>query len=269
MSGANPADADFNNRAVVPGWADYLARWEADSAAVYREREVLRDIAYGPRPRNRLDLFRAATPGRPTVTYIHGGYWQWNDKEHQAFTALGPLGLDLNVAVIEHSLAPEVPMAAIVAEARAAMRFIAANLADWGCAPRGLIAAGTSSGAHLAACCMDIEGVDAGLLVSGCYDLAPFLPTSYNAAMGLDAETARALSPVTRPVARRQVVLAGARELPAIREQGACYAAAIPAGLGRFAEIAGHDHFSVVDDYARPDGAVMAHLAALVEVLAR
>ena len=73
--------------AIVAGWA-------ARSARVRRERPGHLDLAYGVSPRERLDLFLAADPKAPTLAFIHGGYWQMNDKESFAFFAEGllPLG---------------------------------------------------------------------------------------------------------------------------------------------------------------------------------
>jgi arylformamidase len=39
------------------------------------------DLRYGEGPRQRLDFFAGRRPGAPTLAYIHGGYWQMNDKE--------------------------------------------------------------------------------------------------------------------------------------------------------------------------------------------
>lgn len=260
------ADAAFNNRAIIPDWQSYLDRWTSRSAQSYVQLRCERDIPYGPRPRQRLDFFPASQPGRPLITYIHGGYWQWNDKEQQAFTVAGPAGLDLNVAVLEHSLAPEFNLPAIIAEIRTAMGFLYSKLAEWNCDPRGIIAAGTSSGAHLAACCLDMEQVCAGFLVSGCYDLTPFVETSYNDALALDIATAQAASPLGRGQGKPVHILCGALELPAIQRQSRLFAASLDPARSVDA-LTGLHHFSIVDDYADPKGQVMSSLAELVSGL--
>ena len=56
---------------------------------VRREHAGHLDLAYGDGPRERLDLFLAADPKAPTLAFIHGGYWQMNDKENFAFFAEG------------------------------------------------------------------------------------------------------------------------------------------------------------------------------------
>ena len=57
-------------------------------------------------PRQRLDIFPCGTPGAPTLVYIHGGYWQMNDKEPYAFLGEGLLPAGFNLALIEYTLAP-------------------------------------------------------------------------------------------------------------------------------------------------------------------
>src|SRR3954449_818339 len=74
-------DAAYNNTAAVPERDAIVADWAARSARVRREREGHLDLHYGDGPRERLDLFLAADPNAPTLAFIHGGYWQMNDKE--------------------------------------------------------------------------------------------------------------------------------------------------------------------------------------------
>src|SRR5215471_125186 len=74
-------DAAYNNSAAVPERDAIVADWAARSARVRREYAGRLDLAYGETPRERLDLFLAADPQAPTLVFIHGGYWQMNDKE--------------------------------------------------------------------------------------------------------------------------------------------------------------------------------------------
>jgi hypothetical protein len=77
-------DAAYNNSAAVPERDAIFADWAARSAKVRREYAGRLDVAYGDAPRERLDLFLAADPQAPTLAFIHGGYWQMNDKENFA-----------------------------------------------------------------------------------------------------------------------------------------------------------------------------------------
>lgn len=258
-------DVAYNNRAVVPDWQGYLDRWRARSSALYAEVPVARDLRYGTAPRQRIDLFACGRTAAPVVLFLHGGYWQWNDKEGQAFIAAGLLPHGIDVAIGEYTLAPEATMGAICAEAQAMVRWLAARLPG-----RPLFVSGISTGAHLVALTLGEACVRGGLLISGIYDLEPIRLSSLNAPIGMDAAEARRWSPLhaipprTAPV----VVAHGAAERPEIRRQSADYAAALQA-LGRPARllpVADADHFSVLEQLAVPDG-VLAR--ALVDLIAR
>jgi arylformamidase len=82
-------DVAYNNSAAVPERDAIVADWAARSAKLGREYAGQLDLAYGDAPRERLDLFPAADPKGPTLAFIHGGYWQMNDKESFAFFAEG------------------------------------------------------------------------------------------------------------------------------------------------------------------------------------
>jgi arylformamidase len=95
----------YNNTAAVPERSAIVADWAARSARVRRERADHLDLVYGDSPRERLDLFLAPNRRAPTLTFVHGGYWQMNDKENFAFLAEGLLLLGINLAVVEYTLA--------------------------------------------------------------------------------------------------------------------------------------------------------------------
>jgi arylformamidase len=57
----------------------------------------------------------------PTLAFIHGGYWQMNDKEGTTFLAEGVLPHGINFALIEYTLAPAAGLDRIVAEVRCAV----------------------------------------------------------------------------------------------------------------------------------------------------
>jgi acetyl esterase/lipase len=96
----------------------------ARSAKVRREYAGHLELAYEDTPRERLDLF-LADPKAPTLAFIHGGYWQMNDKENFAFFAEGLLPLGINLAVIEYTLAPAARLDRIVSEVGRSVRWLA------------------------------------------------------------------------------------------------------------------------------------------------
>ena len=106
---------------TADGWVGVTALTPQQWFALCKQIDRL-DLAYGDTPRERLDLFLAADPQTPTLAFIHGGYWQMNDKENFAFFAEGLLPLGINVAVIEYTLAPAARLDRIVAEIRRSVR---------------------------------------------------------------------------------------------------------------------------------------------------
>src|ERR1700733_4221640 len=139
-------DAAYNNTAAVPERDAIVAGWAERSARVRRERPGHFDLAYGDSPRERLDLFLAAHPNAPPLAFIHGGYWQMNDKEGTTFLAEGVLPHGINFALIEYTLAPAARLDRIVAEVRRAVQFLAEHLGGYGADPTRLYVSGHSAG---------------------------------------------------------------------------------------------------------------------------
>jgi acetyl esterase/lipase len=260
-------DDAYDNRGHAPSFAGCLERWKADSDRLYETRPALRDLRYGPKPRHRLDFFKAAEPGRPTVFYIHGGYWQWIDKEEESFVAEGPLARGFNVVVVEYTLAPDAGMPEIVVEVAQALDWLAPRLADYGAAADQVVLSGSSAGAHLASTLIDHPSVCAALLLSGVYDLEPIRLSWLNDLIGMDANTAWAHSPLHHlPKRRLPICIAfGADERPEFRRQSVAYHEALQRhGLAnRLMPVPDADHFSVMDALSSPDGSLTAALIDL------
>src|SRR5262245_12955792 len=166
-------DAAYNNGAAVKNVDAIRADWDARSAAVRKNARGHLDLRYGDAARQRLDLFLADRPHAPTLLFIHGGYWQANDKERFSFVAAGPLARGINVAVVEYTLAPEARMDAIVGEIRRSVAWLSEHLRDHGADPARILVSGHSAGGHLTAAMMNLPAVKGGLAISGLYDLEP------------------------------------------------------------------------------------------------
>ena len=262
-------DAAYNNRAVAPRLAQTKADWDRRSLAMYASATVDRDLAYGSGERQRLDFFHAHSKGRPTLAYIHGGYWQLNEKEPNAFIAAGPLAHDFNVALIEYTLAPAATMSQIVAEIRAAIAWLVARLQPELNAGKRLVVAGHSAGGHLTAMATGLPEVTAALPISGLFDLEPIRLSYLNAPLAMDVKEASANSPLRLPLPSVPMTVAfGDAELPELVRQSREYAAALKAAGRPVRELAlhGEDHFSILEQMARADGALALELARLAEV---
>ena len=255
-------DAAYNNRNAVAAYPAIAAERQARSERVRRARRHHADLRYGAGARERLDLFPAERPGAPLLAFIHGGYWQTNDKEASSFLVEGPLALGYAVALIEYTHAPAADIVGIVAEVGRAVDWLAAHAADYGADPARLYVSGHSAGGHLTAMMLGKPAVAGALAISGLYDLEPIRLCYLNEKLRLTGASAERNSPLRHSPAKRApvVVAAGAAELPELVRQSVDYADALgvaPLLLG------GHDHFSVLEELARPDGALCRALAGL------
>ena len=240
-------DAAYNNSAAVKDSAQIVADWQARSD---RLRPAGREMTYGEKERNRINLFEARA-GAPLFVFIHGGYWQMRARDNFYFLAAGPLAHGISVAFIGYTLAPEKRLDGIVAEVRAAL-----DLLD-----RDFIVSGWSAGGHLAAMAMTHPRVRAGLAISGIYDLEPMRLSYINEKLQLDEAEARRNSPMLLSLSSKPLFVAyGADELPELCRQSEDYAKL----LGRkAAPVPRRNHFTVLEELASPHGA----LTALVRML--
>jgi len=264
-------DAAYNNTAAV-GIAkrdQYVAGWSARSDAVRKARGGKIDLRYGGEPRQRLDFFACGTSGAPTLAYIHGGYWQLNDKEPYAFLGETLLPAGFNLALLEYTLAPAARMDQIVAEVRAAVAWVIDHADELGGDPRRVFVAGHSAGGHLTAAAMGDARVAGGLAISGIYDLEPIRLNYLNDKLGLDADEAARNSPILHlpSSAAPLVVSVGLDELPElIRQSEEYWAAWHGKGLpGQYVPLPGHEHFSILEELAQPSGRLLAAVKTLAQ----
>jgi len=145
-----------------------------------------------------------------------------------------------------------------VDQAEAAARTLHARLG------RPIVVSGHSAGGHLAAMLLarlPPATVAAAVPISGLFWLEPLIPTSINAALGLDAASARALSPGlmagdARPV---HAVVGGAESGEFLRQS--CEFAALRGGT--FEALPGLDHFTVLSPLPEARHPLTMRVAAL------
>jgi arylformamidase len=199
--------AEYNNRARVPEHPQIIAEWERDAAAyrvAWAERSQL-GLRYGDHSRQTIDIFEpdALDPNRPLVLVVHGGYWRSLHPSMFSHWAAGANAHGYPVAVAGYRLCPEVGIADIIADVRAAALFLYRTF------QKPLVVCGHSAGAHLASTLVAADWQSVGVRcdfirkgvgVSGVFDLAPLIETEMNVELRLEADSARAVSPAYWPV---------------------------------------------------------------------
>jgi arylformamidase len=212
-------EREYNVRKNRPDFEQIGKDWAARSAAFRDQAGGRLDLAYGPAPRERIDLFSAGRKGAPLLAYIHGGYWQRGDKSAYSFVAAPFLANGVDIAFINYNLCPNGSIPVITAQIRTAIVWLWRHAAALGLAPERFNLGGHSAGGHLTAMGLATDwpaiGSDlprdllkSGIPMSGLYDLDPLRETEINEAVGLDAATARDYSPLFKKPATLAPVLA-------------------------------------------------------------
>ncbi|VIO71086.1 alpha/beta hydrolase [Bradyrhizobium ivorense] len=261
-------DLGLNNSAAVAGSAELVAGWEQRSAALRQQHPDHLDLRYGPRERNRIDFLKARD-GAPTLLFIHGGYWQSRAKEVFSIFAEGPMAHGINVALIGYTLAPDATLDEIVAEIHAGIDFLAGRLPGLGAAAGGIVVSGWSAGGHLTAMALSHQHVRAGMAISGIYDLEVIRHSYLNEKLKLDEATSRRNSPMMQEggPAKPLSLVVGSAELPLLRKQTADFAGhraryGLPV---TYEEIAGANHFSIMNQMLAPQGRITTLVRQLFE----
>ena len=261
-------DAAYDNTNAVADSGERREAWIARSDAFRKRHAEGLDLAYGPRPRNKIDLFRCGAAKAPLFAFIHGGYWQRNAKETFACMAAGPLANGMDVAFVGYTLCPEATLSEIVGEIAAAVRWLRRDGPRHGVGEGRLVVSGWSAGGHLTATTLVMDEVDAGLAISGIYDVEPCRLNYLNDKLKLTAEEAAKTSPLLHlPKKSAPVVLAyGTGELPELQRQSVAYhAARRAAGLpSELLPLAGLNHFSIMDELEKSDGALVRAALRLI-----
>lgn len=264
----NELDIGLNNGAAVAGSGEIIGGWDRRSGELRTRYPQNLDLRYGPRERNRIDFLLAAAGG-PTLVFIHGGYWQGRAKENFTTFATGPLAHGINVALIGYTLAPDASIDDIVGEINSGLDFLSDRLPALGGEAERIVVSGWSAGGHLTAMALAHPRVRAGLAISGIFDLEPIRHSYLNAKLGLDAGAVERNSPLRQAegVNKPLALVVGSNELPLLRQQTSNFAAYRAAhGLPvAYEEIAGADHFSIMDELASPTGRITTLIRQLVE----
>jgi arylformamidase len=261
-------DAAYDNTSAVADSQTYRARWWDESAAVRSEPRSRLDLRYGVRPRATVDYFPSGVANAPLFVFIHGGYWQRNEKERFSFVSAGPRAHGINVAVPGYTLAPEARLTDIVTEIGDALTFLATRADNLGFDRTRIVIGGWSAGGHLTASVASHPAVRAGIPISGIFDLEPIALGVLNEKLALSADEVVSLSPLKNIPDRLPPLrlFVGGAELPELKRQSEDYAAAarargLPTSVMMLPDL---HHFSILDEIASPGGAITRALLDLI-----
>jgi arylformamidase len=267
-------EVEYDNRSRVPEHPEIFARWQREAAA-YRAaaHNAKLGIAYGPSTRRTLDLFLAKDDEKaPLALFIHGGWWRSLEPSMFSQLAAGPNARGITVAVTGYDLCPNCSIADIIEQMRAACLML------WRKRRQRVFIYGHSAGGHLASCMVATDWkafasdapadlVPAAYAISGVFDLLPLVQVSQNQDLRLDESEARRVSPLhwSVPAGRSLDAVVGALESSEFLRQSKTVAEAWRRAhaLTRYEEIAGTNHFTVIDALNDPNSAMTARVAAL------
>jgi len=249
-------DAAYNNSAAVADSARHVAARNAASADYRAETPHHLDLAYGPGEREAWDIYPAAAADAPCLVFIHGGYWQMNARGDFACFGRGLASHGWAVALPGYTLAPAADLGTIAGQIRRALDWLAAEGGRRG-AGGPILISGWSAGAQLAALALDHPAVQAGLAISGVYELAPLRDTYLDAKLKLSDQEIETLSPLRLPVVDKPLTVAyGTAELPALVEDALAFHTrrARAHAPGALLPVPRADHYTVLDQLTAADG---------------
>ena len=113
------------------------------------------DVAYGPHPRQRLDIYRprlrAAAGGWPVVVFFHGGSWNRGERADYRFFGEALAARGVLTLVADYRLYPEVRYPDFLTDCAQALAYGLAEAAALGGNPKRVFVAGHSAGGYNAA----------------------------------------------------------------------------------------------------------------------
>ena len=255
----------------TPGFAEAQTEMSVRSQEAVNLPRAQFDVAYGPHPRQRLDIFPAGQD-TPALLFFRGGYWRLGEKEDRRFPASAWVPRGVAWIVPNYRLAPETSLPDIVEDAQSSLDWIISNADAYGIDVTQIHLIGNSAGAHLAAMVAARtvpERIASLMLVSGLYDLLPLLSEEPNNWLNLNVGSARAMSPVHHlPSPELPItVCCGGAETEAFKLQSSEFAECLSANghpVDHF-ESPGRNHMEVIMEIGTPGTPVFSALERHLE----
>lgn len=238
-------DAAFENAAKIPGGELYFARW-VQEAADFRRKVQFEDVG------GNIVFLPGGRP-KGLMIFVHGGYWIKTDPSVWSHLAGGAIARGWAVGMPGYTRAPDARITRMVAEVGQGIEALAQRIAG------PITLTGHSAGGHLVArmICKDsplpssvLDRIQLCAPISGLFDLAPLMQTSMNQLLRLDADEARAQSPIhSLPLPDQRLLLwVGGQERPEFLRQTRALAQAWAELLPlETVEEPGRHHFDVIE----------------------
>jgi acetyl esterase/lipase len=245
------------------------------------------DVAFGPHPRQRLDVYAPpAAQAAPVVVFWYGGSWNQGERGQYRFAAEALVREGYVVVLPDYRVTPEARFPDFVDDAALAVAWVAANISRHGGNPARIFAMGHSAGAYNAAMAgldpryLARAGAPVGAIkgvigLSGPYDMASLHGRTIDAAFGpasgrADAQPARFARAESPPV----LLIHGAQDTLAPPAHAAFLAKALrDAGahvdLRIYPNVAHIDMVLGLSSRLRGDSPLLADIAAFVAATER
>jgi len=266
-------DRMYNNRALVPDFADHFDSWKQRSEQARRQRACVLDVAYGDGPNETLDIFPASRPDAPVVVFIHGGYWRSLDKADHSFVAPPLLDMGACVVVVNYALCPgtdavPVTIPDIALQCARSIAWVWRHIGAHGGNRNHISVIGHSAGGHLASMMLACRWKELGaylpkdlvrkaMSISGLFDLEPVRKTPFvQTDLKLTPGQVKLASPALWPAPKGRVLytVVGGDESPEfLRHNALIHQVWGPRVVPVCEALPGLNHFSVVSALTDPE----------------
>lgn len=278
ISTPDPAwlELQYDNRRRVPAFAQHIERWRRDSARARESLACRVDIPFVDGVALGLDVFPAARLNAPVLVFIHGGYWRTLDKSDFSFVASPFVAAGAMVVVPNYDLCPAVTIDTIALQMAHALAWVHRHAGDYGGDAADPVVVGHSAGGHLAAMLLACDGrrlapdlprrlTRRALSISGLYELAPIAATpSLQTDLRLTPAVVARASPAVFPAPTQACLhtVVGALESDEFLRHNRLIRARWGASVVPVCEeIAGRDHFTVLDELVDPQAVLHRRVA--------
>lgn len=252
-------EREYSPSSCIDNLDKILCDYRKNSKRAESEASCIKNIRYGTRQDEILDVFPSIKADSPLLIFIHGGYWQQLNKDDSTFPGAALSKRNIGYAAIDYTIAPEASIDVMIAQCCQSIVWLANNAEKYGFSSQKIYLSGSSAGAHLVIMALlklresnlkayaSIKGI---ILLSGIYNLEPIVETYINKPLGLTVNTARALSPILYDLTNlpKAIICWGENETSEFKRQSQEFAKsyALAGNVIESFELSNYNHFNNV-----------------------